>query len=253
MTETPKPNPFTDVNPYTPSPTAMLAARRPNGLTAICIIAIVLGVLGTLSGFGKGINVAFGAQMQQAFGSLGAGAGNSDMQKAQQEMNNALAEEMVRFRLANGILCITQTVLCVGLAYAAIKTLGFNANSRKLLLWLCCFLLVYEVGQFVVFAYQQLSMAPIMEEYMPRMMKGPNGEDVGGEDFGKIIARVSVIVGMISQSFWTLLKFAFYGVAVYYLRKSNVIALFDSPLSTGDGNFPASDNPTSGDPTPSVT
>lgn len=245
MTETPQPNPFTEVNPYTPSPTAILAGQRPGGLTAICIIAIVLGLLGSLSGIVKGANAAFGAQMQQAFGSIGAGAGNGDMQKAQQEMNNALAAEMLRFRLVNGVLCVAQLALCIALVYSGVKTLGLNVSGRRLLLWICCLLLFYEACQLAVFVYQQLSIAPIMELYMPRMMKGPNGEDIGGENFGKIIARMSIIVGMISQCIWTVIKFGFYGFAIYYLRKAKVVELFSAkPESenTSPDSPPSSDN-----------
>lgn len=226
MTDTPQPNPFTDVNPYTPANLPELAgAPRPGGLTAICIIAIVLGVLGTLSGAAKGFNVLFGAQMQQAFGSMG---GVTEEQKqAQQDMNSALVAEMARYRLANGILCIAQLALCIALLVSALKTLKLKAAGRQLFFYVCCFLLVYEIGQFVVFVFQQLSIAPIMELYMPQMMKGPDGEDIAGGAFGKVIARMSIIVGVVTQCAWTLMKLVFYSIAIRYLLKSKVITLFD--------------------------
>ncbi len=231
MTDTPQPNPFTDVNPYTPATMPELgAARRPGGLTAICIIAIVLGVLGTLSSVAKGFNVLFGAQMQQAFGSMG--GVTAEQKQVQQDMNNALAAEMTRYRLANGILCITQLGLCVALLVSALKTLKLKASGRQLFFYICCFLLVYEIGQFVVFVFQQLSIAPIMELYMPQMMKGPDGKEIGGGGVGKVMARMAIIAGVVTQCAWTLMKLVFYSIAIRYLLKGKVIALFDDQPGT---------------------
>lgn len=226
MTDAPKPNPFTDVNPYRPGEMPELASRRPGGLTAICIVAIVLGVLGLFSGTMKGVNALFGAQMQQAFG--GMGAATPEQAKAQQEMQAALADEMRRFALANGILAVAQVALCGGLIYSAVKTLGIKAAGRKLLLALCACLLLYEVCQLATVVIQQLSLSPIMELYMPRMMKDPSGKTAGAEKFGQAIARMSIIVGVVMQCVWTLIKFVFFAVAIRYLRKAKIISLFDS-------------------------
>lgn len=231
MTDTPQPNPFTDVTPYRPSELPDIATRRPGGLTAICIIAVVLGVIGLFSGALKGVNALFGAEMQQAFGSMG--AATPEQAQAQKEMQAAIAGEMERFAVANGILSVCQLVLCGVLVYSGLKTLGLKAAGRKLLLAACLCLLVYEVGQLIVFVFQQLSMSPIMELYMPRMMQDPSGNNAGAEKFGQIIARMSIIVGVIMQCVWTLIKFVFYAVAVRHLRKTSVIALFDpSPTPT---------------------
>ena len=226
MTDTPQSNPFTDVSPYRPPNLPELASRRPGGLTAICIIAVVLGVLGLFSGTLKGVNALFGAQMQQAFGSMG--AGTPEQAKAQQEMNAALAAEMKRFAVANGILAVAQLVLCGGLVYSGLKTLGLKAARRKLLIAICACMLVYETGQLITFVFQQLSMSPIMELYMPRMMQTPNGDNESAEKFGQVVARMSIIAGVVMQCFWTLIKFVFYAVAIHYLRKAKVAALFDS-------------------------
>lgn len=226
MTDTPQPNPFTDVSPYRPTDLPEIAARRPGGLTAICIIAVVLGVLGLFSGVIKGANVLFGGQMQQAFGSMG--AVTPEQAQAQQEMNAAIAAEMARFAIANTILCSAQIMLCGALVYSGLRTLGLQAAGRKLFLAVCVCLLFYEVGQLVTMVIQQLSLSPIMELYMPRMMQTPNGNNEGAEKFGQIIARMSIIVGVVMQCAWTLVKFVFYGFAIRYLLKVETKALFAS-------------------------
>ncbi|MDA1055904.1 MAG: hypothetical protein O3C40_36425 [Planctomycetota bacterium] len=231
MTDTPQPNPFTDVNPYRVGERLDLVGHRPGGITAICIIVLVLGVLGLFSGVLKGVNVLFGAQMQQAFGSIGAVTG--EQAKVQAEMQAAIAVEMKRFIVANSILCVAQLVLCGALVYSALKTLGLKAAGRKLLLAVCMCLLVYEVAQLITFTFQQLSMSPIMELYMPRIMKDPSGNNAGAEKFGQVIAKMSILVGVVVQVVWTLIKFVAYAVAIWYLRKPQVIALFE-PRSTPD-------------------
>jgi hypothetical protein len=225
LTDTAKPNPFTDVSPYRAGQLPELAARRPSGLTAICIIAIVLGVIGLFSGVLKGVNAVFGAEMQQAFGSMG--AVTQEQAKIQQEMQAALAAEMKRFAIANGVLSVCQLVLCGALVYSGLKTLGLKPAGRQLLLAICVGILVYEIAQLVTVVIQQMSMIPIMELYMPRMMKAPSGNNAGTEQFGQIIARMSIIVGIVMQCAWTLIKFVFYVLAIRYLRSAKIIALFD--------------------------
>lgn len=231
MTETPQPNPFTDVNPYRPGDKPPrqgelpdMAARRPSGLTAICIIAVVLGVLGLFSGLMKGVNVLFGTEMQQAFGSFG--AVSPEQAKVQQDMQAAIAAEMNRFRLVNSVLCIAQLTFCGALVYSGMKTLGLKAAGRSLFLAACACMLVYEIGQSIAFVFQQLAMSPIMELYMPQLMKGSAGNNASAEQIGQVMARVSIILGIVFQCVWTLIKFVFYAVAIFHLRKAAVIALF---------------------------
>ena len=225
MTETPKPNPFTDVNPYRAGTIPDLSIRRPGGVTAICIVAVVMGVLGLFSGTIKGVNVLFGAEMQQVFGSMG--AVTQEQATIQQEMNAAVAEEMSRFAIANSILCVSQLAFCGALIYSGLKTLKLKAAGRKLLLAVFACLLVYEIGQLITTVIQQLAMSPIMELYMPRIMKGTSGNNAGAEKFGQAIARMSIIFGIVIQCVWTLIKFIFYAVAIVHLRKAKVISLFD--------------------------
>jgi hypothetical protein len=225
VTETPKPNPFTDLNPYRAGALPDLTARRPGGVTAICIVAVVLGVLGLFSGTIKGVNVLFGAAMQQAIGSIG--AVNQSQAKVQQEMNAAVADAMESFAVANSILCISQLVLCGALVYSGLKTLKLKAAGRKLLVAILVCLLVFEIGQLITVVLQQMSMSPIMELYMPRMMQAPSGNNAGAERFGQAIARMSIIMGIVFQCVWALIKFIFFVIAIRYLCQAKVIALFD--------------------------
>ena len=142
-------------------------------------------------------------------------------------MQAAIAAELKRFVIVNGILAVCQVMLCGLLVYSGLKTLGLKAIGRKLLLATCLCLLAYETGQLIVFVIQQLRMSPIMELYMPRMMQDPSGNNAGAEQFGQIIARMSIIVGVVMQCVWTLIKFTFYAIAIRYLRKAPVVTLFD--------------------------
>lgn len=178
-----------------------------------------------LSGAAKGVNVLFGAQMQQAFGSMG--AMSPEQAKVQQEMQAAIAEEVLRFRLANAVMCIAQLVLCGALVYSGLNTLALKDAGRRLFLAVCLCLIFYEIGWLVVFMFQQLNLSPIMELYMPQLMKDPSGKNVGAEQFGQVMARMTVIFGVVVQCVWTLIKFAFFAVSITYLRKAKIIALFD--------------------------
>ncbi len=200
MTDTPQSNPFTDLDPCTAGALPDLSSRRPGGVTAICIVAVVLGVLGLFSGTMKGVNVLFGAEMQRVFGSMG--AVTPEQAKVQQEMQAAVADEMKPFAVANTILCVSQLVLCGALVYAGLKTLKLKAAGEKLLLAILVCLLLYEIGQLITVVLQQLSMGPIMELYMPQMLKSLDPATMRVLKVRPRHRRMSIIVGIIMQSGW---------------------------------------------------
>ena len=222
-----KPNPFSEANPYRTGVVPEVAAQRPGWLTAIAIVVVVIGVLGLLACGTKFLNLAFGRQMQQMF--AGIGAPNEQMRKAQEEMNAAIMGVADRFFVPNVILATSQFFLSIALIFGGIKSLKLDALGRKVLLIALALLLFYEIGNLVTQILTQLGMMPIMQLYMPRMMTVPGQENAGAQRFGTAIAKFSMVAGIVMQSGWTLVKMVFYGFAIYFLRKPNVVSLFAKP------------------------
>lgn len=226
-------------NPYDPNPfgdsqasAAMgLAPRRPGGLTAICVVAIVLGVMGLISSSWKGVNLVAGRAIQAAITSM-APQPDPKMAKAQQEMNDAIWEETEKFIIPSIVLTTAQFGICFALVFGGIKSLGLTGLGRQVLVWACCLIVLFEIGQFVTFVFMQIRMVPVMEVHMSKIFEGtPNAPPGGDELFGTMM-KFGVIVGLIFQGGWALIKVVFFGVAVWYLRSHRIVGLFKSTVKT---------------------
>ena len=169
------PNPFGDAQPITAH---AFPARRPGALTAICVIAIVLGTMGFMSSGMKGLNLLVGKPLQELMSSFG-GAQNQEMAKAQEEMNEAIWEVADRFWIPNALLASAQFVLAIALIFGGIKALKLQAIGRKVLLAACCFLAVFEIVNVGLTSLVQIEMMPIMEVHMQRVMKAVPGKQSG--------------------------------------------------------------------------
>jgi hypothetical protein len=230
------------VNPYDPNPFGdpQVAARtaypaiRPGGLTAICVIAVVLGAMGFMSSGMKGVNLVFGKQLQAMFAGMG-GMPNQKMADAQQEMNDAMWEVTDRFWIPNVVLACAQFALAIALLFGGLKALKLQARGRKVLLAALVCVVVFEFAQLGVNSLMQIQMMPIMETYMPRMMESAPGNNAGGEEMARTFAKFSLIAGLIMQGGWMLVKMVFLAVAIWYLNRQRIRSLFAGVASPGKG------------------
>ena len=217
------PTPDTDVQQFEAA--TLVPARRPTGLTVICVLAIVLGGLGTLTAVITGVQLAVGKQLQQSFQSMG--NPDTELQKLQQEMQDEIWAVTKRFIVPNVVLAIAKFGLCAALLYAAIRTLQLRDSGRRLLAWICTLLIAFEITALIVFIVFESQVHPIMTKYMPEMMAGPNGGDAQAADFGAIAASGAIIFAIVVQAVWVLAKVIYYGVSLRYLRKPAIRELFE--------------------------
>ncbi len=199
--------------------------QRPIGLTVICVLAIVLGCLGILATIVTGVQLTVGQQLQQSFRSPG--APNQEIEEIQQEMQSKIQDVTRRFFVPHVILQVVKFALCIAMIYAAVRTLNLHASGRRQLAWVFAFLIAFEIVQLTVFVLLQLQMRPIMAEYMPKLMKVPDGANAPPAEFGQLIASATIIFGLIVHAVWSLAKIIYYGVARRYLRKVKIQSLFE--------------------------
>jgi len=218
-----KTNPFGEKSQAPVAFSADPAARRPGVLTAVCVIAILVGLLGVLSGISKLFNALFGARMQQMF--AGFGAVNAEMREAQERMYATLTAAMEPFLIPNLILAVAQLLLCGVLVYGAAKTLKLQEQGRRILATTAALLLLFEVGQGVVQGLMQMRMMPVMERHMSDVMQATPGAAPGAGKLGQALGRVSIVAGLVFQIAWMLIKLGYYGFTVRYLRRDRVRAL----------------------------
>jgi hypothetical protein len=206
------------------------AGYRPGGLTAVCIIAIVLGCLGMLTGAASLVTNLAANQVQQFQAAWGAAGATNEAVKVQSEMNAKTAAIMNRFRLVNVLLSLSQLVLCGVLIAGGSRALRLDERGRKLL-WVACGLaILFELTRAVPTVLMQLENMALMEDYFPRLMKASipksQADQVGA--FAEMMARFSLIMGWVVLLGWMFLKLAFFGSAFHYLSRPKTRSLYRS-------------------------
>jgi len=222
------------MTPVTPDAArAMPGTRqRPGGLTVICVLAIVLGALGLMTGCFGLLSQAFNQQMQNGLAGLQAGA-NKEAAELQQEMNAKVVAASAKFAWLNMLLAVVQLAVAASLLVGGIMSLKLRPLGRKLLLGAFVAAIVFEAARIYPTISVQQAMVPIMAEYMPKMMKAqapPGGQQPAGMDqaMSSIMSALG-IVGMVFFVVTVAVKGVYYAIGIVYLRKPSVALLFTPP------------------------
>jgi hypothetical protein len=227
-----------EVSPFGMTPVTPGAARtmagvrqRPGGLTAICVMAIVLGALGLMTGCLGALSQVFNQQMQNGLAEMQAGA-NEEAAELQKEMNAKVLAATAKYAWLTAVLSVFQLALAGSLLAGGIMSLKLRPLGRKLLLGAFATAIVFEAVRIYPTLAVQRATAPIMAEYMPKVMKAqaPKGGQPQGMDQAMSgIMSVALIVGMVFAVGTVIVKVVFYAIGIVYLRKPPVTSLFASP------------------------
>ncbi len=94
---------------------------RPGKLTAVAIIAIVLGGFGVLGAVQMTFALSFGKRFQQ-MQQDSMGGGQAHIQQAIEEMNSSISDVTDRFFVVCVVVAVVGASLSVGLIYSATRT-----------------------------------------------------------------------------------------------------------------------------------
>ena len=206
------------------------APTRPGGLTALCILAIVLGALGVLTGLGGIAAVALQGPMQDAVAHLQPQQDADVQQKLMEESREFARQHAVR----NGVLAGLRLLVASGLLTGGILTLRLRPYGRKILLIALASGIGFEIAQLwpavEAIPFTQRAMELSMEGQQKQAQgNGKNAQDAAAmmRVMAKAIAamQVMVIAGMF------LAKAGFYGFGLWYLTRPHVAALFVRPAA----------------------
>jgi hypothetical protein len=203
-------------------------SRRTGGLTAICVIALVVGVLSAFSSFSQFLSLLVGDKLQAAIAQVQP-ANNQGMQEIQQEMFAKTAAITRKYAVYHWISLAAQSILAGIMIVGAILTLQLKAAGRMLLLIALAGSLFFEPAKAALSAAVANEMMPITVEMMQQAAKaGPPGakqppgfeEMMGGMSRAIVVLQWAMLIGMTAA--WCI----FYLVGVWYLTKPAVKALF---------------------------
>jgi hypothetical protein len=79
----------------------------------------------------------------------------------------------------------------------------------------------------IMLVITQIKIMPIMETHMTRMMEAQPGNQAGPA-LGASIARMSLIIGIVVQAIWLLIKLFFYGGSSIYLLRPKIRDLYST-------------------------
>jgi hypothetical protein len=210
--------------------------RRPGGLTAVCIIAIVLGglgILGALQAFGS---VALQGVMQKTFSmppQPGMTKDFAKVQKAQEEMQTALQDvghKYLGFTLGAAAL---NMAISACLLIGGIMLLKMNPKMRTFMIAVFAVAIVYAIANAVVMVRLQTDMGDAMAKTMPKMMVAAGPKNAPGAQEGAAFvasfarAWIYVVIGF--GLLWALFNVVFYAVGARYLCRPTIRQLFERP------------------------
>lgn len=212
--------------------------KRPGALTAICVIAIVLGAMAILGSLGGLVSLATQpmiekmAARQQAGQPAQAVELNQKFQKAVQAVYN---------RHKGLIVGINAVNLAFGLSLliGGILAIRLSPKSRAFLAVVFTSAIIFEIVAASILVPTQLEVGKITTEWMPRIMEAsiPPGQPQNAQvarqvaQAGAAIAKASVFVGIAVTAGFALAKVIFYCIAVCYLGRENIRKLFQ-PAAT---------------------
>jgi hypothetical protein len=204
-------------------------SQRTGGLTALCVLALVAGALGLLSGLSGVLNLLAGEKLQRAILQVQPAA-NPGMQDAQKVMQEELAAVMMRYRTFHWVQAACQLLLSTMMISGAILALLLKPAGRSLLLTSLIVALLFVPVQSTLGGLMLQKSGPIMEKSMERMAKqaAPPGarQPPGLNEMMGALGRVMVIMQWIMLVGLALVKCIFYLFGVWYLTRPAVAELF---------------------------
>jgi len=198
--------------------------QRPGGLTAVCVIAIVLGAMGLLTSLLALGGRALKEPLENAMRVQPQPGMSEDFAKAQKEMQD-VGQKYPGITMG---ITVLNLVIASSLIAGAIMVLNLNPKARTLLVAVFAAAIVFEIvgGGFMVFI--QLDMAPAMSRMMTA--NTPKGGP-GAEQAAVVTAMVAKVVMFLVIALrvgWILAKIVFYGFGARYLCRPNIRQLFQT-------------------------
>jgi hypothetical protein len=225
-----QPSPFDAYQPPAMADEVPPTKDRSSGwLKAICIIAVVLGILGVLNALSSAAGLIFSQQIQSAF-SPGLQPGiPQEMVDAQNQMQAELQAVQERFWAISAVLILVHVMIALALLVGGIQCLRRVPPGRRVLLAACGAAIPFEIVRAIVHAMIQLQSGAVTAKFMPRMMEAGDGSAPPQvAEFAMTVAKAGMVVGLVMGLFWVTLKIIFYVISVRHLRKAEVRSQLDA-------------------------
>ena len=215
--------------------------RAPGMLQAICIIAIVLGALGSFSVLGGVVGPFVNEAIQKMVAAnMRPGSPQAKQQAQQQREIQAVADKWAPVNYALlAVLVVVVGCLIVG----GVKAFRLQPSGHRLLLMAFLIAIAFELMRLFPTINILIDTFDVMEQSMADSMKANSGGrpiPPAAARMSKTIMKGSIYLGIAFAVGWVLLKVGFYGFGAYYMRKPHIRGLYE-PAAEIDWNDDAAD------------
>jgi hypothetical protein len=217
---------------YAPS----MRSGRPGWLTALCVIAIVIGILGALNGLFGAVGTLFSRQLQTAVTPAAPPGASQQMQKVQQQFQAETLAIQDKYFVGILLSAIVRTIVAGALTWGGVSCLSLKQAGRTLLLAACAAAILFEIGNSVLQGLVSMEMMAAMNGFFENFLQTmPQGSGPPPELFLKFL-KGWMIFGLVMGYVIVGLKIAFYIFGLIYLQREAVKTLFEPSLQA---TFPA--------------
>lgn len=200
-----------------------MAKQRPGRLTAVCVIAAVLGALGIFSSL-VGIGSLLGEDLvSKQFREISTGPA---LGTAENQLIQKMEEVRARWKAARWVGVSFNLVFSAALLLGG--TLGLRPRSlhRSLLLWALGGSIPVDLFLAITAVLVQLETIPILREQLLKTAPPGGGAALQG-------AEIGLLVGLVFSVSITACKLAYYIFGIVYLNRPKIKAWYGAGVTPG--------------------
>jgi hypothetical protein len=199
------------------------SACRPGGITALCVLTIVLGSLGLLTGLAAIATFVFGRQMQTAIAGL---QPDAEAARVQREIAEEADETMRQHWVRNWLLALIRLTVAAALLVGGIWSLRLKPIGRTALLAAFGVGILFEILQLWPAWEARGESARMFERIMEAQQQQQNKAPPGFHAMMKMLGQAMPTIQFVGAVAMFLAKCGFYGFGLWYLTRPRVASLF---------------------------
>jgi hypothetical protein len=194
-------------------------------LTALAVIAIVLGSFGVLGGLQR----VAGLVLQPALSQMGRIRDNPNASPQMQQQvarQRAMQDDMQRVQRSwNPVMWViapTSIVFCTCLIIGGALCIKLSRTGRKLLVGTCIAGLAFDMGRGAADVLMTMQISRVMQDHMASITGGDPGAEMATG-----VMSATMGMGLAFAGAWVVLKVAYHLWVVIYLTRRPIEDLFE--------------------------
>jgi hypothetical protein len=206
-----------------------MSSARPGLLTALCVLAIVLGALGMLNAFIGSVAAAAGPRLQAMVQPRPMPGTPPEMQQVQQDFQDATNAIQAKYKVGIFASLLFRFAAGLLLLVGGIKAISLRESGRRRLLLAFGVATCFELANAILQSMVNLEMMTAANSVVDGFLQSASGEGIPGI---RTAVKGVLIGSMVFAYLIVLAKVALYVGGIVYLQRPKVRELFVVPALT---------------------